>query len=267
MNSMRIRLECLTRGRQTATPLFIFGAARSGTTATLNHLKLSPDVTGFDENDPSAFDRFYLRPPSIIQELISSADTGTILFKSFNDTPRADLVMNSFISSKGIYMVREPLACISSFVREFDEIGRMTWINRLKEASRSEAGALILLAHNSEDRRHLIAEIAASALSLLSRYALTVCNVAAAYYFFQHSFYLQLELHSRKDLAVVDYDNLVLNPNRTMASMCDFLGIRCIDVMAAGWHQGRGSDGIGAHPQLTAACSGLYEEITARRLR
>lgn len=170
--------------RPARMPLFIFGAARSGTTATLNHLRLSPDVTCLDENDPRAFDRFHLRPNSIIQELTAAPETSVLLFKAFNDTPRADLIMNAHLGSKAIYIIREPRACIASFVREFGDAGRISWINRLKEASRAEAGTLILLAHDSEDRRRTITQIATKTLSLLSGHNLTAFNVAAAYYFF-----------------------------------------------------------------------------------
>jgi len=243
--------------------VFLWGAARSGTNAITNHLKLSPDVTSFNEDNPAAFDSFCLRPDVVIEDLVRAAKTRVVYFKAFNDTLRADLAMARFPGSKGIYAIRKPQDCIASFMREFGEFGRLNWIDALSQSANGEFDMLSVARATGALRQRAVARISERSLALLSAYGPSLPNVAAAYYLFQHSFFSEMKLEYNKNIRVLDYDALIQDPEDIISRLCNWLRIRFVPAMADDWWQGRGLEGIDLmpHPELVRHCDVLYREI------
>jgi len=175
--------------------------------------------------------------------------------------------MDKFPAAKAIYAVREPHDCIASFTREFGDYGRVLWINRLKEAAQGELGRLLSLSYGSTEQAKLISDLAQETFTIFSLHDPTTPNLAAAYFYFQHSFYFRLGLNARENILLIDYNNMIRYPDVTMRALCCLLEIDFVQSMTADWKPGRGFDGADGAPNsgLLTLCISLYNRILASK--
>ncbi len=246
-----------------ALPCFLWGAARSGTNVITRNLARSTGVACFNEDDPRAFDNFFLLDGVILDELVVNSRAKAVFFKSFNDTPRAREVMARFPTARAIYAIRAPEDTIASFASTWREDGGVLWANRLIEASLGRPGMLTRLGASDPGIARAIRDAATEAVALLRSFDRTDGNVAALYYLWQHSFFIRERLADSGRVLLVDYERLTSEPVQQMARIASWFGVESAVHSADGWHRGRGAgrarDGVA--PELLARCRDLYESI------
>ncbi len=246
-----------------ARPCFLWGAARSGTNVITDHLARSPDIECCNEDDPRAFDNFFLFDPTILEGLIARSHAKAVFFKSFNDTPRAPEVMARFPSARAIYTIRRPEDTIDSFAAAWGEWGRVLWANRLTEAALGRPGMLTRLGASDPAIARAIRDSAAEVVRLLDSVERTDANTAALYYLWQHAFFHRHRMSDSGRVLLVVYERLTADPVAQMARIAAWFGIDSAVHTAEGWHKGRGSDRAKKRPDpdLLERCKALYESI------
>ncbi len=241
-------------------PYFLFGAARSGTNALTWALERSGTLSVFNENDDRCFVQFLLMDEPILDNLIETSEVIPCFFKSFHDTPRAQLLINRY-DAKAIYSVRSPLDCIGSFVNEFGSAGASLWVRRFEQAA-SGCGFALQMCRGDRVAREISSQKATFVLNLLSKAGYTTENVAAGYYIWAHSFVDHIKLISDQRLKVVDYDVLVANPQACLDVVCKHLEISNISSSVQDWSRGRGfGKHVNVDEEMKNICYEIYKNI------
>jgi len=98
--------------------LFVFGHQRSGTNVLVETLAAGLDCDMLNEDHPGAFDNFRLRQDGALQALVAASPRGCLL-KPITDSLRFREVMQSVPGSAAVFIVRNPLEVVPSFLMEF----------------------------------------------------------------------------------------------------------------------------------------------------
>ena len=259
-------LASLTQGdhKGGARPCFLWSTARSGTNIVTAALSKLPDVSTFNEDDPRAFETFLLRDDTTIQSIVAGATTPVVFFKSFGDTPRAPHLMSLFPDARAIYLLREPVDVIASFVQEFGEMTQEAWCTVFR--SHREGKPIHSFRHGGADTQKLseTREMSSQMLSLLDTYGITSHNVAAALYLWQHSFLLRYGAGPAGRVLLVKYSDFTQSPEGVFTHMCRWFGAQPNFDQFPRLHSGRGSrsEQGAAHPELIRRCEEVYRQIS-----
>lgn len=243
-------------------PYFLWGAARSGTNLINRTLAQSDEFTCYNEDDSRAFRGFLLHSNVVLNTLLFESATPRVFFKSFADTPRAPDVMRFFPTAKALYAIRSPLDTIASFVEEFGETGRI-WHGWFLQASEGEDSLLLRLGSCDRVLYNEIRDSAGIASRRLYAHGASLPNIAACYYFWQHSFYARLASEFGQRVMVVDYGRLTSSPVDSFGRIAAFLGAAPIAIDPTQWHRGNSSvdSAASVSDELLATCTNLYQSI------
>ncbi len=179
--------------------VFVVGAQRSGTTMILDAFRRLPGVEVYGEADPRAFDRFRLRSPDVIRNLVHHSSSRAAVFKPL--CPRA------------VWVYRAPDDRIRSFVARFGDANRraLRRIAQDRDLTGWEAGGL------TEEQLALIRSFDYESLSAES--------ASGLFWFLRNSLYFELELDRRPDVRLCSYGNFVAHPESSMRALCRFLDV------------------------------------------
>jgi len=98
--------------------LFVFGHQRSGTNVLLDTIAASVACDVVNEGDPAGFDNFRLRPQAEMARLIEASARGCLL-KPISESLRFREIMQAFPGSRAVFVIRNPLDVVPSFLMEF----------------------------------------------------------------------------------------------------------------------------------------------------
>jgi hypothetical protein len=244
-------------------PCFLWGIARTGTNLVCWALEKADGIQCFNENRDEAFTDYFLRANPVLARLVEGCPTGRIFFKSFNDTPRADAVMDFFPTARAIYTIRRPDHAIYSFDREFGDMGFVEWQRRFGDAAAGRPGRLLEMAGRSPALHELIRRTSAEAVRMLDRYGRTHQNVAALYYLWQNFFHARLRRKYAGRILTVDYDQLVVQPQRVLGEITSWFGCAPSQIDLSTIHMGRAAEGDrgGLSDDLRRQCWALYHHM------
>lgn len=250
----------------TSTPLFLFGAARSGTNAITWALQESDQIVVKNEDSADCFDQFTLKDKFVIDAILKESAPKPVFFKSFHDTPRARQLLEHYPNSRAIYSIRQPRDCIGSFVNEFGKTGTDLWIQRFSLAAEERRGLLLHICRDDPAAAEIAVDRAKFVLDELERSDFSIPNVAACYYLWAHSFTDHIGLIDDSRFLVVDYDAMVANPQVVLDQVCRHFSIKMICTDASRWSAGRAfGETIDVAPRLLEQCQMAYEEIAERQ--
>ena len=248
-----------------AKALFLFGAARSGTNALTWALEQSDKIIVKNEDSSDCFERFALKENPIIDAILEGAESKSIFFKCFHDTPRARQLLEYYPGSRAVYLLRQPRDCIGSFVNEFGEAGANSWITHFTLAAEERRGLLLHVCRDDPIAAEIAVDNAKLMLSELSVAGITVPNVAACYYLWAHSFSDHIALLNDDRFLVIDYDAMVAAPEAALRAVCDHFAIEAIGNSGY-WFSGRGFGKTTIlAPRLENLCQATYDRIANRR--
>ncbi len=98
--------------------LFVFGHQRSGTNILLDTLAGSIGCDVLNEDHPSAFANFRLRPAAEVAALVAASADGCLL-KPITESLRFREIMAGIPGSRAVFVIRNPLEVVPSFLMEF----------------------------------------------------------------------------------------------------------------------------------------------------
>lgn len=253
----------------TARPLFLWGAARSGTNIVTWTLEKAPDVVCYNEDHPAAFENFFLRDDATVAKVIAECPGRVAFLKAFNDTPRAIHVMRKFPTARAVYIVRKPADTIASWVGEFSEQGTANWINAWTWQA---AGGRIPFLKDDEhdpDSVAFMRSLSRDMLTLMGEYGTTWHNVGAAAYLWQNEFFFRAGFDRSDRVRVLVYSELTQNAFGIMGDIAKWMGVPLYARGRVEWHKGRGekqSRKWGAPATgLLEKCEALYDRIVSSR--
>lgn len=98
--------------------LFVFGHQRSGTNLLMDTVAASVACDAVNEGDPAGFENFRLRPTAEVARLIEASAPGCLM-KPITDSLRFREIMQAFPGSRAVFIIRNPLDVVPSFLMEF----------------------------------------------------------------------------------------------------------------------------------------------------
>jgi hypothetical protein len=206
-----------------------------------------------------AFNAYYLRADWIIEWLIRHTPGPLIAFGSILDSQFTDDLLSRFEGAKAIWVYRRYEDMANSSARK-------KWTDHLKNLARwVSLGELEKL--GSRGKR-----ISADTVRLLGdlfREDLSTEESACLYWYMRNQLYFDLSLHTDPRVLIVQYEDTVLNKERTLRRVFDFLGfpydptvINGIFASSVGKYPWPGID-----PAIQEACDGLKSRLDAQYAR
>lgn len=237
-------------------PIFLVGSYRSGTNMTVWALERSPEVTLYNENNPIAFDNFYLRDKHIIHTVTRETETPIALYKPISDTWKARLFLSEYPDCKVLYIYRKVEDMIRSFVREFGDAGRDTIENvnlkRIVDGTHQYFTEYpsVLTGRTKE----YIKQFFSSDLDYNSLIAL--------FWLFQNRLYIDLELYKEPKVMLLNYETLVEDPKSGFANICEYIKIQYTDDLVPDIKKSdRWNFEVPINEDIKIECDRLYNEL------
>lgn len=197
-------------------PVFIVGCNRSGTNMICGAIGKSPHGLAYHESEFSlAFNAYYLRADSIIEWLIRQAPAPIISFGSILDSQFTDALLSRFDGARAIWVYRcyEDVANSCARKKWGDHLTNLVrWVSHGELERLGSRGKRI-----SSDTVRLFSE--------LFREDLSTEDSACLYWYMRNQLYFDLNLHMDPRVLIVQYEDTVLNKERALRRIVDFLGI------------------------------------------
>lgn len=196
------------------SPVFLFGAQRSGTNMIVHGLDEAPEFRVYNEGNRRAFDNFRLRPLPTIEALIDRSRARYVLFKPLCDSHRAEEILDRFgPRARAIWAYREVDGRVRSALAKFGDSN----LRVLRAYAAGEANEAWQVQGMSPESVDFVRSLDLDRLSAESG--------AALFWFIRNSQYFQMSLDERDDAMLVSYDDFVARPDETARALCAFLGV------------------------------------------
>ena len=245
--------------RPNAVPVFLVGVQRSGTNMLTRGLERAPEVEVHNENDREAFERFRLRPVPVIRDIVVGSKHAFALFKPLCDSHRTLELLDELETpspGRAIWAYRAFEGRVRSSVAKFGD-SNLRALQRIAEGTAEglwQAGGL------SDDSIGLIRSFDYGRM--------TPESASALFWFVRNQLYFDLGLDRRTDVTLASYEAMVSEPERTMRSLCVFLGLPYRDDLIAGIEPRHpSSPDVDIDPVIRARCVSLEAALDESRYR
>lgn len=197
-------------------PVFVVGCNRSGTNMVCAAIGKSPHAWAYQESEFSlAFNAYYLRPDWILERLIRHTPAPVVAFGSILDSQFTGDLLSRFKGARAIWVYRRYEDVANSCARK-------RWGDHLKDMAR-------WVAHGELDRLGSRGKrISGETVRLfgeLFREDLSKEDYACLYWYLRNQLYFDLNLHDDPRALIVQYEDTVLNRERGLRRILDFLGL------------------------------------------
>ena len=209
---LRVRLTAHTAIEK--SPVFIFGSNRSGTQMVCEAVGRSPHSWDYRESEFSpAFNSYYLRADWLIKWLIRLSPAPIVCFGSILDSQSADDILERFNGAMALWVYRRFEDAANSSVRNWDHMNDLIRLVAQGEPERLGARGNRI----SADTIRLFSELFHDDLSSESG--------ACLYWYMRNQIFFDLDLDKDPRVLLVQYEDTVLNKERSFRRISDFLGI------------------------------------------
>lgn len=234
-----------------SVPVFLIGCGRSGTNMVVRHLEKSGQVKLYNEDHPSAFEKWRIRGLDVIEQLINRCTAPFIIFKPILDTHQTNVFLSHFPNAKIVFMFRHYDDVINSSIRRFGSDNRLNHVRCWIENDFSEFASAPLPIETKEFIR--------------SRWnpSLTPEIGAALFWLFSNRLFFDLGLAQDERVLLICYESLVSNPRKEFKLLAKFLGLtfkeQIIKGIFASSIQRNPPPKIGT--QIRADCEELWQSL------
>ena len=214
------------------TPVFLVGNGLSGTSMLVFHLTRSWHIDLYNEDNPAAFEKWFLRDFSVIETLIDQSQAPLVLLKPIKDTFRIRALQERFPAAKVLFAFRHFDDVINSSRKRFyvdfgKKVGKTVAqitppVDRWMQDDFAEYG----IAPPPVATKALIASLWRADLNLESKIAL--------HWLFVNRLFFDLKLDEDDSVKAIRYESLVSEPAAEFRAICDFLEIPFSDEMGEG---------------------------------
>lgn len=200
------------RPRPLAQHVFVAGMQRSGTNLLMDVLDATVETQVFHETDARAFERYQMRDLSVIRQLSSGCQASVFVIKALCELDRIRVMMDEFAPAKTLWMVRDWHDSVHSAIRSFG--GFVLQWKRLVEGDAKDWRGRGM----SDSTRAILAQ----------RYRPDASEAegAAIMWYYRNVLFFEQRLDTDPRVRLVFYEALVQAPQREVAAVYDFLGLR-----------------------------------------
>lgn len=237
----------------TAMPVWLVGVQRSGTNMLVRGLEASPEFEVRNESDRRAFRRFRLRPDHEVAALVLASRHRFVLLKPLCDSHRVRELLDGLAvptPGRAIWAYRDVDGRARSALAKFGD----TNLRVLRE-----------IAMGGGRRRWQAQGLSEASLELLASFdyeRVSPADAAALFWYVRNQLYFEQGLDRREDVTLCCYDRMVAAPERTMGTLCAFLGVAWRPELVAHVAARSGSrrPPLDLDPRIRARC----DELRAR---
>ncbi len=239
-----------------ATPVFICGVQRSGTTMLGECLERSPQVWHYAESDPDAFDNYILLDNDKIKVLVENHPYKTLVFKPLTDSHRVKDLMTRFGDGVCIWMYRRYEDRANSAVVKFGahNLEVLTDISNGWNLDVWQAQGLI------DEDIELIKSFDFSSMKPE--------EAATLFWYFRNKLYFNQGLDKDLKVLPVCYEELIQDPQRTMENVCKHLDIPYRPYLIKGIHArslGK-KEAPAIRTEIKTLCNDMYDRLDEVRV-
>lgn len=234
-----------------ATPCYVLGVQRSGTTMILDCLDQSMAVEILAE-ESKAMNGFYLKPNDELEDVIRTTRHRLVVFKPLLDAHRSPELLALTPKSKALWVFRLVEDRANSAVAKFgsNNLDLLTAFSNGRQLDTWQAQGL-----TGED------------VELIESFDYTDMSphvAAAIFWYVRNSIFFSTGLDEMDNVLPIAYEDLVSKPAEVMPGICRFLGCDYNESMIKDIH----SRSVGRSPsnlseRVEALCSPLYDRLHA----
>ncbi len=196
------------------SPLFIVGTQRSGTNMLEGILDGSLDTWIYNESNPRAFNKYRIKDLETQRQLISSAHSKWVVFKPLCDSQNIDILLDNHPNSKAIWIYRRYQDTANSAVHKWGEIQ----LNMIRTVVTKPESKRWFCERLSPEIRQIVTNLYHDDMS--------DHTAAALKWWLRNVIFFELDLLKRgKQVLLVEYEKLVVNPEQVSRVIFDFLDI------------------------------------------
>lgn len=245
-----------------STPVFLVGNGRSGTSMLVFHLTRSWCIQLYNEDNPAAFDKWFLRDFKTIDQLLEGSAAPIVLLKPIKDTYQVRNLQAYYPNSKVLFSFRHFDDVINSSVKRFyidfgGKVGKkVEEITPPVDRWMADDFAEYHLATPPQKTKDFIRSIWREDLNLESK--------IACHWLFVNSLFFDLGLDSDPSVKIVKYESLVSHPKEQFSAICHFLDIpfdqeMVADVFASSINKKASPD---LDDTIREACDELWQRLS-----
>lgn len=234
-------------------PIYVVGLQRSGTNMLFGAFAKAPEAETHNESANSrAFFHWALRDDEIVRSLIESSRHRCIIFKPLCDAHRVVHLMEGLgirTPGRSVWIYRDVAArALSVYAKWPETVG--------------EVGRRIANGYRGWETDGLSDE----RLAFASRFdcaTMSPASGAALFWYLRNTLFFDLELDQRPDVALISYDQFVLDPSRFMTQLCNFaeLPFRKAMVQDVARRGSPSSVELDIDPQIASVCADLQHRL------
>jgi hypothetical protein len=208
------------RPRPVALHVFVAGVQRSGTNLLMDVLDASADTQVFHETDPRAFDNYEMRDETVIRGLVHASPAPVFVIKALCELDRIRVMMDGFAPARTLWLVRDWRDSAHSAVRSFGN-----FVAQWKRLAQGDA---------CDWRGRGMQAATRELLAALYRPDASEAEGAAIMWFYRNVLYFEQQLAADPRVRLLFYEDLVQQPEREVAAVYAFLGLRGFSPAIAG---------------------------------
>jgi Sulfotransferase domain len=256
IRKMRWRLMHRDR-KECAAPVFLVGVGRSGTNLLAHSLDEMPEFQVYNEGNTRAFDNFRIRPLPDIEPLIRQSRAKFVLFKPLCESHRTPELLDYFgQQARAIWAYRNVDGRVRSTVAKFGD-SNLRVLRAYAAGEEPEPWSTWQVQGLSAENSDFIRSFDFSRLSAES--------AAALFWYVRNSLYFEMALDQRPDTMLVNYDDLLAEPERVALGLCSFLNLPYRREMIANIDRRRPTQRppLAIDHRIRERCSELKERLDA----
>jgi len=233
-----------------AIPVLIFGEQRSGTNMLLDCFGKSPRTAIYNETDDDAFVEYELRELDVIRRLVNQSPASHVVLKPTADGNRADAIIDALPGAKAIWIFRQYRDAVASALALFRETSLEYLHNVVRRSPEARWRAINLI------------ESDIAMIDGHLRRGISEASARALIWYVRNGFYFRLGLDRRRDVLLLNYEELVADPGAVVARAFEFVGLQ----FNAGYTDEVFASSVGRRvvPEIDAEIADLCEGLFAR---
>jgi hypothetical protein len=215
----------------------------------------------YNEDNPAAFHKWFLRDLSVIQTLIDESFADVILFKPLKDTYRTPVLLSTLPLSRVLFMFRHYNDVTNSARKQFfDDRGYI--IKSAFEDNRAPVARWIDTGFEEFSDAPPPKETEELIMSLWTP-SLNLESIIALEWLFTNQLYFDLGLAEDGRVKLVQYEAVVADPVQEFRSVCQFLGVPFEPRIAEGIFSSSVSrdPAPDIDPDIQVSCDALWQRL------
>ncbi len=244
--------SCRMAGRRQSPALHVFvsGAQRSGTNMVMDLLERSFETTVYHERDARAFDRYRMRPPAVIDDLVARAPGRIFVIKALCEADRLPELMARYTPAATLWIYRDYADVVRSSLRSFRRVAANV------TALVDDPASCDWMGRGMSPATH-------ERLRALHRPGMDEASRVALFWFIRNRLLFDTGLGDDPRIRRVRYEDLLADPDHHLGATFAFLGLAYRPSLGRGVTppRQRRQQPLDLDPAVRAACEELLAEL------